>query len=138
MEQCGRVKRIKDGYAEVEVKRSTACETCSASHACLAAKREAVIRARNDAGASEGDRVKLETPGGSVLLYAFCVFVFPIITAAAAFLIARSFASEKAALVSAAAGFAAAFGVVFLTVERRAKKRGGVVVVTEILESDLK
>ena len=132
MEQCGIVKSIKGEYAEVEVRRTTACETCSAAHVCPSGRKDAVVRALNKAGASEGDSVKLSTPTGNVLGYAFAVFVFPIISAIAAFLIASSFTEEKYALIAAAAGFAAAFAVVFFTVERRAKKRGDVVVITEI------
>ncbi len=132
MEQCGTVKSVKKGFAEVEVKRSTACETCSAAHVCPSGRKDAVVRARNDAGASVGDRVKLETPSGNVLKYAFIVFVFPLLLAMAAFFAVSSFADEKYALIAAGAGFAAAFAVVFFTAERSAKKRGGVVVITEI------
>ena len=132
MEQCGRIKSIKGGYAEVEVRRSTACESCSAAHVCPSGRKDAVIRARNDAGANVGDRVKLETPAGSVLGYAFAVFVFPVLLAIAAFVIASRFTTESYALIAAVGGFAAAFAIVFFTLERSAKKRGGVVVITEI------
>ena len=135
MEQCGIVKKISGKYVEVEVKRSTACETCSAAHVCPSAKRDAVVRALNDAGADVGDRVRLVTPSGSVLWYAFCVFVFPLILAFAAFIITSRFAAEKYAVIAAIIGFAAAFAVVFFVVERRAKKRGDVVRATEKLEN---
>ena len=132
MEQCGAVKRIKGQYAEVEVKRSTACESCSAAHVCPSGRKDAVVRARNDAGAAVGDRVRLETPSGSVLKYAFAVFVFPLLLALAAFLAVSAFAGETAAILSALGGFALAFLIVFFTLERSAKKRGGVVVIVEI------
>ena len=132
MQQCGVVKSIKGEFAEVEVKRSTACETCSASHVCPSGRKDAVIRARNAAGAAIGDRVKLETPSGSVLWYAFIVFLFPLLLAIAAFFTASALADEKTALIAAGAGFAVAFAVVFFTVERAAKKRGGTVTITEI------
>ncbi len=132
MEQCGRVKAIKGRFAEVEVRRSTACESCSAAHVCPSGRKDAVIRARNDAGAEVGDRVKLETPSGSVLKYAFAVFLFPLLLALAAFLVVSSFSDETAAVISAVCGFALAFAVVFFTFERSARKRGGAVIITEI------
>ena len=132
MEQCGKVKSVKGEYAEVEVRRSTACESCSASHVCPSGRKDAVIRARNDAGAAVGDSVKLETPSINVLLYSFAVFVFPLLVAVAAFFITSGFAADKYAIVAAVCGFAVAFLIVYLTVERSAKKRGGVVVITRV------
>ena len=132
MEQCGKVRSIKGGYADVEVRRSTACESCSAAHVCPSGRKDAVVRARNDAGAQIGDRVKLETPAGNVLGYAFAVFVFPVLLALAAFLITSQFTSDGYSILAAVGGFAVAFLIVFLTLERSAKKRGGVVVITEI------
>ena len=132
MEQCGVVKSIKGEFAEVEVKRSTACETCSAAHVCPSGRKDAVIRARNDAGAEVGDRVKLETPSGSVLWYAFVVFLFPLLLAIAAFFTASALTTETNALIAAGAGFVVAFAVVFFTVERMARKRGGTVAITQI------
>ena len=138
MEQCGRVKKIKGRFAEVEVTRSSACESCSAAHVCPSGRKDAVVRARNDAGAAVGDRVKLETPSGSVLKYAFAVFLFPLILAAAAFFAVSSFAGETAAVVSAAGGLVLAFAVVFFTLERSARKRGSVIVITEIEKKEYK
>ena len=132
MEQCGKIRSVKGRYAEVEVMRSSACESCSSSHICLAGRKQAVIRALNSAGGAPGDRVKLETPSRNVLGYAFCVFVFPIIAAVAAYLAAVNYVEEKYALIAAVGGFALAFLIVFLTLERSARKRGGVVVITEI------
>ena len=128
MEQSGIVRSVEGEYAKVQIKRATACESCSASHACLSCKKLAVVRCRNDAGAEPGDTVKLETPSSNVLLYAFCVFVFPIIVAFAAFIISSRFLDGNAPLFVAACGFAAAFAVVFFTVERRARKNGPVIV----------
>lgn len=132
MEQCGTVKKITGEYVEVEVKRSTACETCSAAHACPSAKRDTVVRALNDAGAEVGDRVKLVTPSVNVLWYAFAVFVFPLLLAFGAFAVTSHYVdNENYAILAAVVGFIVGFAVVFFTVERHAKKRGAIVRATE-------
>ena len=129
MQQSGIIRSVDGEYAKVQIKRATACETCSASHACLSCTKTAVVRCRNDAGAAPGDTVRLETPSSHVLFYAFCVFVFPLIVAFAAFAVSSRFISGDAPIFIAVGGFAAAFAVVFFTVERRARKRDPVVAV---------
>jgi len=132
MEQSGIIKKTDGTYAEVEIKRATACETCSASHACLSCKKKAVVRCVNRAGGEPGDSVKLETPSSNVLWYAFCVFVLPLICAFAAYVVSSRFLTMNRSLFAALAGFVAAFVIVFFTVERPARKRDAIVI-TEII-----
>lgn len=129
MTQSGRVKQILGRYAEVEIMRDSACASCSSAHSCIGCKRLVRVKALNPLGACEGDLVTLESPTRTVLFYAFCVFLLPLIGAIAAYLIAASFTVEKYALLWAMGGFVLVFAFLFTVLERRAKKRDNLVII---------
>jgi len=107
----------EDGSATVRVSRRAACEGChkAADGNCsvctlLGGKAELENRADNALGAAVGDTVTVETASGRVLLYAFLVFVAPLLLAIAGYLIGRAaFGTERGGLFTALGLFAAAF-----------------------------
>ena len=128
MTQSGKVTAVGQGYATVEILRDSACATCSSAHSCIGCKKLVRVKALNSAGAEVGDVVTVETPTRTVLFYAFCVFLLPLLAAIAAYVAAMQFTVEKYALLWALGGFAVAFAFIFLVLERRAKKRENLVI----------
>ncbi len=123
MTQSGRVISVDGRYATVEVLRDSACAGCSSAHSCIGCKKTVRVKALNSAGADTGDVVRIETPTPTVLFYAFCVFLLPLLFAIAAYAVSLNFVIEKYALLWALGGFILPFAFVFFVIERRAKKQ---------------
>lgn len=145
MEQLAKVISVDEasGTAVVSVSRKTMCDGCSKADcdgSCtmgnmFGSSGEMKATAINEAGAGEGDTVELESPTKSVLSAAALVFIFPIIAAFAAYLIAYfAGAGEGISLLSALGGFAAAFIVIGLY-ERSCGKKKIRVRITKIIKS---
>jgi positive regulator of sigma E activity len=87
----GVVRELADGgeSARVEVRVSARCPSCSNRASCAAEAFEQgaviVLDARNSAGASPGERVRLEMNPENVWLSAFFVFVLPVLLAMAGY-----------------------------------------------------
>ncbi len=128
MTQSGRVVSVDGRYATVEILRDSACAGCSSAHSCIGCKKKVRVKALNSAGADAGDVVRVETPTPTVLFYAFCVFLLPLIFAIAAYAVASLFIAEKFALLWALGGFILPFVFVFFVIERRAKKKDNLTV----------
>lgn len=99
MTGVGIVTALRDGIAEVEVHRDSACAMmhegdCGDCHGCDSPLR--VIRADMDncLGAGVGDRVEFCSPAKNVLLLSSLVFALPIVVMVAAYFIVHSFAGE--------------------------------------------
>lgn len=129
MRQTGIVKEVHEGYALVAVSRKSACEGCHANvdgncSACVTfGDKETSAKAENSIGAAVGDRVIVETESRTVILYAAAVFLFPILLAVVGFLVGTLFVLDAAPYIGALIGFALAFFIVWLTLDRTAKKR---------------
>ncbi len=129
MQQIGIVREVFDDYALVEVSRKSACENCHANidggcSACISfGEKAAVSKAENSIGANVGERVIIETASSRVLLYAAAVFLFPLILGLIGYFVGGLFGAVSAPYLGALAGFAFAFLVVFLTLNRSAEKR---------------
>ncbi len=80
MTKEGIVTRVENNTATVLVKTHNACDACRAECGghCDKAKLEKVC-AKNDIGASVGDRVILYSDTKSVMLWAVLVFILPIV-----------------------------------------------------------
>ncbi len=79
------LKRIDDkGLALVKTVRSTACDHCTAKHACSTqdAVTEMEVEAVNTAQASPGDRVQISMASRTLLGAAFLLYVLPILAMA--------------------------------------------------------
>ncbi|MBQ2946049.1 MAG: SoxR reducing system RseC family protein [Clostridia bacterium] len=133
MQRCGEVIGIEGNSATVRVKMANSCSPeCENYGICK--KHEEDIVAINSVGAKVGDRVKLETPDGPLLLYAFITFIIPLflclLLAGAAWCITES---AIAAMIGGAVGLALSAVVVFKT-DRKLKKTEKPSVITEIEE----
>lgn len=130
---------IEDGeIATVEIMRSSACDGCHKHEGggCVTCdifgmSKKMTAKAKNEAGAKKGDRVILETASGRVLGYAAFVFMFPIISGLLFYLVADYFSESQALpyLVSLA-GFVLSFAVIYFTVNKRAKSRYDITIVS--------
>ncbi len=119
MESIGNVVKIEGDIAVVEVMRTSACEGChkSAEGGCSVCtlmggdrNRAVQTRAGNPLSAEVGDRVKIESPAGRVLLWAGAVFILPLIMVAVGFGIAVAFTDEILwRTAGAVAGFVLSF-----------------------------
>lgn len=69
-----------DGWAEVVADRKDACDHCGAKRCCvsLGSGAEVVIKARNRAGAKEGDLVSIDLSSGAVLKGAAVIYLIPL------------------------------------------------------------
>lgn len=79
------LKRMDDkGLALVKTVRSSACDHCTAKHACSTqdAVTEMEVEAVNAAEASPGDRVQISIASRTLLSAAFLLYVLPILAMA--------------------------------------------------------
>jgi len=120
MKEEGVITGIVGGIATVRVRRTTACDHCSASGACrsLGGGRDMEVDVASKTGAKEGDRVLLEMPSSSVIKLAFLAYMLPALALVAGALVGLKLAPrlqltpELGSLALALAFFAAALLVV--------------------------
>ena len=100
--------------ATVEAERKSACSGChkntdgSSCTACSLLGGNKIIRAtaKNVAGAKIGDEVEIESSSSKMMLYAFLIFILPLIVAVVAYVIAISLKqAEGIRLLCSAIGF---------------------------------
>lgn len=116
MKSEGVVIRLEGDFAIVGVKRLSACDTCRAKCGGHCDKASTVeTKVTNRLGAKVGDLVVLFTDTGKVLLYAFLVFLLPIILSFSGYFVVYSVSQNVP--VSATCGvilFALTFFVIWL------------------------
>ncbi|MBE6564149.1 MAG: hypothetical protein E7655_02580 [Ruminococcaceae bacterium] len=120
MKQKAKVIEIKNGKAIVECEREDACSGCHSKGSCPKACQKIRTEAVNRIGAQAGDTVEIETADGPVLLYAFAVFILPILLAIAAYLLLPGGEAIKG-LAAAVTAFAA-FALTAFWMNQRAKR----------------
>ena len=117
-------------YAVVEVTRESACAGCHNSDNCSICKigltdhAEMRSKAANPLGAREGDTVQIETDSATILNYSAAVFLLPLALGAAGYIIGyiADFDIMIRYIISLI-GFAAAFVILKIFLEKRAAKR---------------
>ena len=117
-------------YAVVEVTRESACAGCHNSDNCSICKigltdhAEMRSKAANPLGAREGDTVQIETDSATILRYSAAVFLLPLALGAAGYIIGyiADFDIMIRYIISLI-GFAAAFVILKIFLEKRAAKR---------------
>ena len=117
-------------YAVVEVTRESACAGCHNSDNCSICKigltdhAEMRSKAANPLGAREGDTVQIETDSVTILHYSAAVFLLPLALGAAGYIIGyiADFDIMIRYIISLI-GFAAAFVILKIFLEKRAAKR---------------
>ena len=127
MKQIGTVIETKNDIALVEVIRMSACEGCHKSaEGCavcsvVGGKKTHTLYAKNKVNAKTGDRVELSASSGKMLFYAFSVFVLPVISAIALYLLSSLAFDGFYPYVFALLGVVAVFAVLAF-MNRKAEK----------------
>lgn len=70
---------VQDRIAEVSVIPDQKCEECSAKIICKPDNGRNIVRVDNPIGAAQGDHVKIEIRGGTVLLASFLLYGLPLL-----------------------------------------------------------
>lgn len=122
MRETGIVIKVSDGFAQVKIRRKSACgKNCAQCGGCASC--EAVVNAVNTIGAAAGDEVVLEIENKRALKAAACVYMLPLAAmlagAAAAYLAG---AAEGICALSAFAAMALCFFAVRKAVLKNGKK----------------
>lgn len=117
-------------YAVVEVTRESACAGCHNSDNCSICKigltdhAEMRSKAANPLGAREGDTVQIETDSATILHYSAAVFLLPLALGAAGYIIGYMADFDiMIRYIISLIGFAAAFVILKIFLEKRAAKR---------------
>lgn len=110
MKEIGTVESVNDNFAEVRIKRVSACgENCAQ---CKAGCKngEMVVTAVNSIGAKNGEKVVLEMKTAYVFHAAFMVYILPLILFFAAYVsVYVMFSNETAAVIAAICGLVIGF-----------------------------
>ncbi len=94
-----------DGWAEVAVRRTSACgHDCSGCGGCTLANETIKVKALNTAGASIGDRVVIESGTKAVLSAAAFAYLLPMGSLLAAVVLMTAFKLSEAAVVLSGVG----------------------------------
>ena len=90
MTTTGEVRAVRAGEAKVRVYRSGACgENCASCKGC-AGRKPLEIWAKNEIGATVGDRVTVESATGRVLSLAVLLYLLPLVAAVAGYFALRA------------------------------------------------
>ncbi len=119
MFQSGIVKKTSGKNADVEITRSSACaENCASCGLCPG--KTAVVTAANDVGAAAGDTVVIDMADSKVLGAAFLVYIVPVITLIAGYLIGEAISGkESAGIVTGFILMILTFAAIILTDKKR-------------------
>ena len=142
MTQSAKVVEIMDDYAVIEVSRASMCDGChkSCGTACPMAGifgkgKTARARAKNVIGAAVGDTVTIETEASGVLISAALLFIAPLVSAGAFYVIANYFVqNQTASAISAVAGFVGLFALLAIA-EKRKRLREPKITITAFAEN---
>lgn len=110
--EIARVVSVNGDIVNVQMQEHNACKSCGAGHICHPnTGSKPVIEALNDAHASVGDLVTLETTPSSRLTASFAVFGIPVLTLAVGAILGNNLdaANQDSAVAGALAGLA--FGI---------------------------
>lgn len=128
IEQQATVRRVRDGLAEVEVERRSACAGCNSASSCgtsvlagLFGRRSLRVWLNNALDAAPGDRVIIGLPDEAMLSLSFRVYLIPLLTLLAGGATAEAVfpSNEGLTLLGAALGLGA--GLMYLKAGSRAQ-----------------
>ncbi len=122
MREKGRVVRIENGFAIVQMTRSAACNCCGMCNGLVPGSNELHIRTANAAGASPGDTVEIEVQTRGVLQAAFLVYGLPLLGGIAGFILGSLVAGGIYRIAGALLGFGIAFPVIYFVDKRAARE----------------
>ena len=145
MRATGIVNQLDGQYAFVRCDRTSACSAChecASKGACHAElifgeqKSQVTVRAKNLAGAKEGDMVELESSTIFTLSSAFLLFVMPFILSLVLYFASRnSFSQYEAFPLVLIAFFIICFIVIAKLVNKLSVKKHTIFIVTIVEES---
>lgn len=134
MKQVAIVESINGNIAKIKVKRESACSGCKSETLCASCMKTVTADAVNDIGANIGDTVSIESESKTILLYAVCTFIIPIVCALSANLItAYFFASELISNLSMLGGFIIPLIILILVFRN---KKNVDIIITEIINDN--
>ncbi len=109
----GKVVRLKNSVAYVEIERSQECAGCKAC--ALAAKKSTTLSAKNDAGANTGDEVLVVLAPQKPLIATLMLFILPLVLMVISIVVALRFdQSEIMLALYAFCGIAVGFLIAFV------------------------
>jgi len=124
MEEKGRVVKVENGVAQVEMERTSACARCGI---CLQSSQgKSVLYLEDSLGAHPGDEVLVSVESKEVLKAAFLVYLFPLVALVAGYFLGRTvFKTEKAGILFAGLGFLSALSLLYLYDKRLKAQKSG-------------
>jgi len=107
MEEKGRVVKVDNGVAQVEMERTSACARCGV---CLQSSGDRLILyVKDSVGARPGDEVLVSLETKEVLKAAFLIYLFPLVGLIAGYFLGRTiFRTERTGIIFAGLGFLSA------------------------------
>jgi sigma-E factor negative regulatory protein RseC len=113
LEEAGVVLRVEGELAIVKIKRSTMCDGCGSGGFCraLGGGLDMEVAARNEAGATVGDEVRVTMPPQTFLKASFLVYMVPVVALIVGALLGSTLGPSLSAGVSSDL-FAVAFGLI--------------------------
>lgn len=76
--EVGRVTKIANGNARIEIEKRSACAECHAGCVCDLGKRVMMVEAADPIGVRENDMVQVSIPTDSALQASFVVYGIPL------------------------------------------------------------
>ncbi len=104
MEEKGRVVKVENGVAEVEMERTSACARCGI---CLRSSQgKSVLYVEDFLGTHPGDEVLVSIESKEVLKVAFLIYLFPLVGLIAGYFLGREiFGTETIGVLFSGLGF---------------------------------
>ena len=110
MEEKGKVVKVENGVAQVEMERTSACARCGI---CLQSSRDKpILYVKDSLGARTGDEVLVSVDSKQILKTAFLIYLFPLFGLIGGYFLGRAvLGTERTGIIFAGLGF---FATLFL------------------------
>lgn len=97
MEEIGKILKIENMFAYVEVQKGSECKACSAKESCPDSAQEGykIIKAKNSINSNIGDKVLVECKPSISLISSFLIFVMPVLFAVGGYFLGVLFFGDK-------------------------------------------
>ena len=96
MEEIGVIENVEGRSARVRLPGGGGCSHCSSRGACsIGSGGERILEAENSAGALPGDTVRVFVSPRSIMLGAFLIYIFPVLSMILAYLLAYRVTGSK-------------------------------------------
>ncbi len=104
MEEKGKVVKVEDGVAEVEMERTSACARCGI---CLKSSGDKpILYVKDSLGARAGDEVLISIESRQILKTAFLIYLFPLVGLIGGYFLGRAvLGTEGTGIIFAGLGF---------------------------------